>query len=44
MAVIKYFEKGSGEKEHWPELIRIILKSKRFSFYPLSEKMAKICD
>ena len=44
LSVIKYFEVGSGEKEHWPELVRIILKSKRFSFTPLSEDMTKICD
>jgi hypothetical protein len=36
-AVLKYFEKGcASEAFHWPEFIRIILKSKRFSFSPLS--------
>lgn len=37
LAVIKYFEEG--EQQHWPELIRIIMKSKRFSFTPLSHPL-----
>lgn len=41
--MIKYFEKG-GEQHHWPEFIRIIIKSKRFSMHPLNKKVQNICD
>lgn len=44
-AVLKYFDKGSSsEASHWPELIRIILKSKSFSFLPLSGLLETLCD
>ena len=44
-AVIKYFEKGcASEATHWPEFIRIILKSKRYSFAPLSRAIESLCD
>ena len=44
-AVIKYFEKGcASEGTHWPEFIRIILKSKRYSFAPLSRAIEGLCD
>ena len=44
-AVIKYFEKGcSSEATHWPEFIRIILRSKRYSFAPLPRAIETLCD
>ncbi len=40
IAVLKYFEKECyNESTHWPEFLRIILKSKRYSFGHLSPKM-----
>lgn len=39
LAVTKYFEKGSGEQYHWPELIRLILKSRSFSMSPLTDRI-----
>jgi hypothetical protein len=36
VAIIKYVDKG---KILWPELLRIILKSKKFDFYPLDENI-----
>ena len=42
IADVKYFEEG--ESQHWPELLRIVMKSKRFSFNPLSDQVRKICD
>ena len=40
-ASIKYFDKYDVL---WPEMIRIILKSKKFDFHPLEEKVRLICD
>jgi hypothetical protein len=44
LAVLKYFEKGQSEGFYWPEFIRLILKSKRFSFHPMSDRLRTICD
>jgi len=43
-AVVKYFEKGSGEEHHWTELVRIIFKSKRFTIHPLTPELRTLCD
>jgi hypothetical protein len=40
---MRYFEKGQSDHFYWPEFIRIIFKSKQFSFH-LSDSMKKICD
>lgn len=42
-AVMKYFEKGQSDAFYWPEFIRIVFKSKQFSFH-LSDSMKTICD